>query len=147
MFGSGVAFYAFRHRVPLSRWAGICCLIALFLAALNRSTFNITLLLVGPYLVFCACYLPSGFIRSFNRFGDYSYGVYIYGYPSQFSIISFFPWVNPWQLTALAVPVALILAALSWHLVEERSVRSVARWVSLAGRLRSYLAIGILTRK
>lgn len=137
MFTSGVLFFSFRNRVHLYISIGTVCLVALLLSASSRSVFNAILLLVGPYLVFCFIYLPSGYIRNFNRFGDYSYGVYIYGYPSQFVFMSVLPLLTPWQLTALASPLALTLAALSWHLVEKRSLRSVNLVVSLAERLKS----------
>jgi peptidoglycan/LPS O-acetylase OafA/YrhL len=109
------------------------------MSALHRTTFNVMLLLVGPYLVICAVYLPRGLIRRFNRLGDYSYGTYIYGYPAQFTVISSLPFVTPWQLTSLSVPIALALAALSWHLVEKRSLKAVARCELLAERVASLL--------
>jgi peptidoglycan/LPS O-acetylase OafA/YrhL len=54
------------------------------------------------------------------RFGDLSYGLYIYGWPAEEGVLWALggraPW---WQVLALAVPVAAILAFLSWHLVEQ----------------------------
>ncbi|MDH1301119.1 acyltransferase [Achromobacter sp. GD03932] len=57
---------------------------------------------------------------------DYSYGVYLYGWPSQqiaYSILVDFQ-VRPTAIavTAIAMPLALLLAALSWHLLEKPSL-------------------------
>ena len=49
---------------------------------------------------------------------DYSYGLFLYGFPVQQGLLSQWPTLGPWQLFALATPVALLLAAVSWHLLE-----------------------------
>jgi peptidoglycan/LPS O-acetylase OafA/YrhL len=68
------------------------------------------------------------------RFGDLSYGLYIYGWPVEEGAI----WLLGghawwWQVLALALPATAALAFLSWHLVERppfwRSVPTVAERV------------------
>jgi peptidoglycan/LPS O-acetylase OafA/YrhL len=58
------------------------------------------------------------------RFGDLSYGLYIYGWPVEEGVIwglgGHAPW---WQVFGLAVPAAAALAFLSWHLVEQPALR------------------------
>ncbi|HXC12180.1 MAG TPA: acyltransferase [Stellaceae bacterium] len=53
------------------------------------------------------------------RFGDLSYGLYIYGWPVEEGTIRLLggsaPW---WHVFALALPATAALAFLSWHLVE-----------------------------
>jgi peptidoglycan/LPS O-acetylase OafA/YrhL len=58
-------------------------------------------------------------IRAYNRIGDYSYGMYVYAFPVQQSIAALMPGVSTWTLTAVAMTVTLMLAMLSWHLVEK----------------------------
>ncbi|WP_404710603.1 acyltransferase family protein [Sphingomonas sp. MMS24-J13] len=54
----------------------------------------------------------------FNR-GDYSYGIYIYGFPIQQSITHFLPAYRTWYVNlALALPITLLFAVASWHLIE-----------------------------
>ena len=55
----------------------------------------------------------------FHR-GDYSYGIYIYGYPIQQTITHFLPEHRSWSINfAIALPLTLVFAVLSWHYVEK----------------------------
>ena len=58
------------------------------------------------------------------RFGDLSYGLYIYGWPAEAAVIWALggraPW---WEVFALGLALAAALAFVSWHLVEEKALR------------------------
>lgn len=58
---------------------------------------------------------------------DYSYGLYLYGFPVQQSLLALYPALSPLALCVWASLVALLLAWLSWHLVEQ----PMLRWRSL----------------
>ena len=71
-------------------------------------------------------YVPGGRVREFNRFGDYSFGIYIYGFTVQQSIMALAdPGVT--GLFLLAAPLTLVLAFLSWHGVEKHALRLRSR--------------------
>jgi peptidoglycan/LPS O-acetylase OafA/YrhL len=50
--------------------------------------------------------------------GDYSYGLFLYGFPVQQALAALYPSLSPDSLTALALPVALLCAIASWHGIE-----------------------------
>lgn len=54
---------------------------------------------------------------------DYSYGIYIYAFPVQQTVVSFWPQISlvAYLLSTLAVTIAL--AALSWHFVEKPALK------------------------
>ena len=53
--------------------------------------------------------------------GDYSYGLYLYGFPIQQTFIWMFPNYRIWWLNIIvAVPVGLLFAMFSWHAIEKR---------------------------
>lgn len=55
--------------------------------------------------------------------GDYSYGMYLYGYPVQQTLVHLWPGM-PWFANALAaLPIAFGLAQISWWGVETRALR------------------------
>ncbi len=55
--------------------------------------------------------------------GDYSYGIYLYGFPVQQAIISMVG-PQPWYIAlALALPTVIAVSVLSWHLVEKPAQR------------------------
>jgi peptidoglycan/LPS O-acetylase OafA/YrhL len=64
--------------------------------------------------------------RFFKLFStnDYSYGIYIFAFPIQQTIVTLFHGEMTWWQNALsAYPIVLCVAALSWHFVERPSLR------------------------
>lgn len=56
--------------------------------------------------------------------GDYSYGIYLYGFPLQQAVAALGPWTAHWYVNiALALPATILLAVLSWYLVEKPILR------------------------
>src|SRR5258706_3575058 len=52
--------------------------------------------------------------------GDYSYGLYLYGYPVQQAVITLLPGMREWYWNLLiSLPIAATIAALSWHVIEK----------------------------
>ena len=87
------------------------------------------------YFVLGLAYLPRGPIRSFNRLGDYSYGLYIYAFPVQQSLVARFPELTPGPLFLAAFAVTLVLAILSWHLIENPALGIKRRILSKQGKI------------
>jgi peptidoglycan/LPS O-acetylase OafA/YrhL len=84
MFFTGVAFYLWRGYVCMSKSVFIVLIIILSISIVfNKQLFFIGYIIFLPYLVFYVAYIPSGFVRNFNKFGDYSYGIYLYAFPLQ----------------------------------------------------------------
>jgi peptidoglycan/LPS O-acetylase OafA/YrhL len=122
MFFSGASFYVLKERVPLS-WRLFCAFaIVLALSIVSLNLFFISYNLLMPYMLLFLAYVPSGFIRAYNRLGDYSYGLYIYAYPVQQSAAALHPGISPWQMALVSAPAALVLAVMSWYLVEKRAL-------------------------
>jgi peptidoglycan/LPS O-acetylase OafA/YrhL len=116
-FVFGMAFWLWRDRLPLTLWAVAGLLGA---ASLARGTSLGTPLLVAflAYATFWAGFVPKGPIRAWNRLGDYSYGMYVYAFPLQGLAVWLAGPLTPMANVALALPVTLVFAILSWHLVE-----------------------------
>jgi len=60
-------------------------------------------------------------VRRAGRFGDFSYGMYLYAFPVQQIILAAMP-RNEYPITTCMV-LTLPLAVLSWHLVEAPALR------------------------
>jgi peptidoglycan/LPS O-acetylase OafA/YrhL len=75
---------------------------------------------------FVLCFAFSRFLSAIHLPGDYSYGLYIYGWPVQQVVAKWFPhWAAP-QNAAASLVGAMALAALSWHLIEKPSLAKKA---------------------
>lgn len=122
IFFTGASFYIFREKIVLSSRIFWGLLLVLSVSTYSQPVFQVLYLLILPYLIFYLAYVPAGKIRAFNRFGDYSYGLYIYAFPAQQSIAALMPEVSVWMMTTLAFVMSLVLSYLSWHLVEKRAL-------------------------
>ena len=123
MFCSGAMLYVFRDRIVLSWAALLGVVVVVALAAGHGMVFGVAYCLALPYAMLCLAYLPSGPILQYNRLGDYSYGVYIYAYPVQQSLMHLWPTLGPIALFGAAMPVTLALAVASWHVIEKPATR------------------------
>lgn len=123
----GVIIYKLRDRLPYSTTTSLIFLFAsyFFLREIEYGYFIATILLAYSTV----CIGLTNICRfSFIKGADYSYGIYLYGYVIQQSLIYFIPGQN-WLFNFLgSMILATAIAALSWH------------WVELpASKLRPYL--------
>jgi len=90
------------------------------------------LLLLIPYVVLAFCLTPNPVLERFGRHADISYGVYLYSYPIQQTLIAWFgPDLHPLGLAAGAMPLTWLCGLISWHAVEKRALRLKPRQRSL----------------
>lgn len=122
MFFTGSVFFVLRDRIHLSTIAFVGVILALSLSVLNRLAFHFVYNLSLAYLVFYIAYIPSGYIRKYNRLGDYSYGVYIYAFFVEQSVAALMPGISVLHMILIAAPATLFFAAMSWHIVEKRAL-------------------------
>ena len=72
--------------------------------------------------------------------GDYSYGLFLYGYPIQQAVASFGPAFHHWWINlAIALPLAAIVAIASWWLIESPAFRFKGRLVMFETRVTARL--------
>jgi peptidoglycan/LPS O-acetylase OafA/YrhL len=125
LFFVGALFYLYSGSIPVRRdlfWASFVGYYVLTLIG----GFDV---LAGFLLVYAVVYLG---VREFPRFdkamrgNDYSYGMYLYGYPISQTVIFFlqplfFWWPGALRLGTvmlLSVLCTLVFAVLSWHVIE-----------------------------
>jgi peptidoglycan/LPS O-acetylase OafA/YrhL len=136
-FVLGMAFYHFRSFVPLN---SIICVLASFAVALAFGTFWFAEIFVicWCYLVFYLGYLQLAPLKAYNYVGDYSYGMYIYAFPSEQISAALWKDGSPLGLIVMSFPLTLALAMLSWHFLEKWALGRravVARWLNRKGEL------------
>lgn len=141
MFFSGAAFYVLKERIVLSHALFLFFTILLSLSVMTHSLiiFFVIYALTVPYILFYIAYIPAGHIRKYNNFGDYSYGVYIYAFPVQQSITALIPKISVLSLLFMSAISTLLLAALSWHLLERHALSLKGYYVGHTKRIFGYV--------
>ena len=118
LFGLGALAYVARAKLPLSL-AALAAGVALY--AFNPGGFGrgIAFTLTLAYGVLVLAYHPRIQWWLYNRAGDYSYGLYVYAFPIQQTIIARWPGLSTGELFAWSFAVTLAVAAVSWHGLEK----------------------------
>lgn len=137
MFFIGSAMYAYKDRIPMVWGAFWVALAVTLLASLDQRVFFYFYMVTLPYMVMFLAFVPGGAVRRFNRMGDVSYGLYIYAWPVQQISVALIPGIGPWQLFAVSSVGTLLLAFLSWHVVEKPALALKDSVPSRAGRLQN----------
>ena len=119
MFSLGSTFFIFANRISLSSKLFAALIAALLFSSANETIFFVLYSFALPYIVLYLVYIPKGKIRQYNKFGDYSYGIYIYAFPIQQSLVALIPNISTYQLMIGAFMFTLIMAILSWKLIEQ----------------------------
>jgi peptidoglycan/LPS O-acetylase OafA/YrhL len=105
---------------------------------IETPAFKIMLLLTLPFAIVLIGRYGKCDLR---RFGDYSYGIYLFAFPIQQSVIHFLPHVQPIDVTLIASPITFCCAAVSWHLIEKHALTlKPRRQQSVAALSRAYSA-------
>jgi peptidoglycan/LPS O-acetylase OafA/YrhL len=122
-FSAGMCAWLWRDKI-LYHWSIILVLLGLILTFLVA---KLPLSLIEPLtLMYLALWIgyakPFNFIRWCDK-TDLSYGVYLYAFPIQQLIATTAYGRNPWRMMVAAIPLSLLAAFASWHLVEKRFLR------------------------
>jgi peptidoglycan/LPS O-acetylase OafA/YrhL len=127
----GCLMYVYRHRIPVDRRIFVACLVFFMAVTLSGSE------LWGPpelpntgVLNALAC-IPLVYITVFlgvcdlgqvplYSTGDYSYGIYLYGFPVQQTLAQIMPaGTSLWVHLALTTVIVTAIAMVSWHWIEK----------------------------
>jgi peptidoglycan/LPS O-acetylase OafA/YrhL len=119
------------NRFRLERWmtvTGLCASIVLMIAAEPWPMVSRAVSWIAFPLIFLTFGLSTSIAaRWLARLGDYSYGVYIYAFPVQQSVLYLFPSLSMTAYVLLSLALTFAFAAASWHLVEQRALRHKPR--------------------
>jgi peptidoglycan/LPS O-acetylase OafA/YrhL len=91
----------------------------LFCLAAWPSILAVAAWILIPTVTFAFGFAYSPLLNRLIRTGDYSYGIYIYAFPVQQTIASFYPKIPIGLYLLVCSFLTFVLAILSWHLVEK----------------------------
>ncbi len=117
----GTAFYFFFPIIPWRLPISLLCLI-LMITAFYLHSF-ILYMVALPYLVFFCVFSKRLPFQRWSKYGDFSYGLYIYSTPVTQTLVHYFPGLSLVWFIPCVFLITLLFAFASWHLVEKHALK------------------------
>jgi peptidoglycan/LPS O-acetylase OafA/YrhL len=120
IFLMGSCFNLFHEQIDYRSRYAILALISLVLCLFSNHLAETGLAIFGGYLVFWFALRvrPLRISKFFNSI-DLSYGIYLYGWPVQKTLIRLIPSIDPYTLCLVSLFFSAVLACFSWKLIEK----------------------------
>lgn len=116
-FGVGTLMYLWRDKIVLSPYLFIACSVIVLLLLRDPSyaaLLSVPLTYITVYIGFMA-FLNMPFMKG----RDYSYGIYLYGFPITQAFVAVMPDISRTMLLLYALSVTVAVSVISWHYIEK----------------------------
>lgn len=121
-FFTGVLAFLWRDRIPMSSTLLVTALAA-YLVCYALKPFSVLGILPLIYIMIWVGMQPR-LVFGLLRKGDYSYGLYLYGFVIQQTLVFLLPGLRQWYYVFPAtLALTLMFAVCSWHFVEKPALR------------------------
>jgi flagellin-like protein len=120
-FLCGITFYLYRDRVKINIITIIFAIALIIISNVVRGPSTILFPLASAYLTI-AIGLTNPRRIWILQGADYSYGIYLYHYVI-FQVVAQFVPYNWYAVAGLGLPLVVLFAALSWHLIEKPAMQ------------------------
>lgn len=127
-FFAGIAACHWKDRIPVN---AVLFVLAAALAWWMLPQRGLSYLAALP-LTYCTVCLgmPAWPRIPLLQNGDYSYGIYLFNFPIQQSLVHLFPQLDVWWLLLLAAaPLTILFAVASWHWIEKPALQLKKRFL------------------
>lgn len=132
-FLAGSCVWMLRERfTPNLKWfigAVVVAVVSAFVGQLNA----VLPIASGVAVIYLA---QSQFAAGWGRYGDFSYGIYIFGWLIQQLVVQYVGVTSAWVNFVVAYPITLALAMISWHLIEKPALSLKDQVKNLLARRR-----------
>ncbi|MBB5462863.1 acyltransferase [Paraburkholderia sp. Cpub6] len=135
----GALLWQLRDDFRLPDWSWMP--IVVFLLAVHATAVEVwSLILLVPLATVSFANASYGFIRRAGRFGDVSYGLYVYAFLIQQTLMHYFPSIGVNRFFVWSAALSAMAGFASWHLIEKRAIKlkgTLSRRVSSAAAATS----------
>jgi peptidoglycan/LPS O-acetylase OafA/YrhL len=130
-FWVGAVFYKFDIKQHLTLSITMLAVIILFCLEAWVSILSVAAWILLPIVTLAFGFAYSPLLNKVVATGDYSYGIYIYAFPIQQTVVYFYTTISIGLYLLVCSILTLICAILSWHLVERRALSLKPRRVKV----------------
>jgi peptidoglycan/LPS O-acetylase OafA/YrhL len=112
------------HKNQIDKWPThlIPAVGIIVLSCFVKAGLTLTLPTLGAYCLFAFANKPVKYLKDCAKKGDFSYGIYLYAFPIQQTLIHLYKGWNPLTLFTVAFVLSFGFGFLSWHFVERRFI-------------------------
>jgi len=124
----GVYFFmgACFHTFKIKKYFNLSYVLIIFVIWLSLSRWSVAFALSSWFCIpFIALAFGVSYEKNLSKYikNDYSYGIYIYAFPIQQTIASIYPNINFYIYLIVSIIITLLLAFVSWHLIEKQFLK------------------------
>lgn len=116
LFALGCFLYMNKELVTVSP-TFVLSAVAIALVSIGTPNFQFGYILILVCLFILLAFMPT--FSWVDRIGDYSYGIYLWGWPVQQTLVLIWPEQSQIKNALGAMVISTILAAISWHWIEK----------------------------
>jgi peptidoglycan/LPS O-acetylase OafA/YrhL len=117
----GSLYYLNQDKIKYDLRLVVLAAIVWVLTLVNADLLMLSSFLCLPYIVLGIAFMRIPYINKIGKKADISYGLYIYHYPVQQTIVHFFQ-LSPLTLLIATLTVTVPLAWMSWKLIESKAL-------------------------
>lgn len=118
LFYIGMLFFLYQEYIDFKLSYSLIALGGLIIAFALKVC-NVGMYLFFPYLLFAVSFGLKQLPDFLGKLGNYSYGIYLWGFPAQQILINFFGEMNPWLNFIFASLIAITLGIITNLLTEK----------------------------
>lgn len=120
LFYIGMGFWTFREYINLKKsWLLISSIG--FLAAINLGVPQVGIYIFFPYIIFMISFGLKHCSSKLGNLGNYSYGIYLWGFPVQQAVVSMNGGImNPYLNMLVSIPITIVFGVITYFWVEKK---------------------------
>ena len=101
----------------------ITVLVLIWLISFKTGLFELTSFVCMPYIILYIAHAKLPLLNKAGKYGDFSYGLYIYAFHVQQSIAHFFSGISVMEMFLLTLLIVVPLSFLSLKLIESNALK------------------------
>lgn len=119
IFYIGMLFYVYRDDIILNKKIAFVLGIAWILLVYFGFS-ELAMIFIFPYIIITIIYSEKQCSEKLSLLGNYSYGIYLCGFPIQQIVVYFFDGkMQPIMNSLLSIPIAVLIGFIVYHVVEK----------------------------
>lgn len=118
----GVLHFLFRETIKL-KWSVSLVFLIVWILSFKTVFFYLMSMMCLPYIILTIANIRIPYLNIVTKHGDLSYGIYIFAFPIQQTIIHYEPSISVTILITISTFISILAAFISWRYVESKALQ------------------------